>query len=157
MNESDRYRTNKPDVILENFDDEIVIVNLASGNYYSIDTLGAEIWSMLESGFTAGEILLHLSRIYDGSAKDIETAVAEFIQRIIAENLIVPDPAVSAEEKASGNSEHQPRRVFTAPVLNKYTDMQELLLVDPIHEVDETGWPNIPNSAAGSDSNPKQS
>ncbi len=26
--------------------------------------------------------------------------------------------------------------------MNKYTDMQDLLLLDPIHEVDETkGWP----------------
>jgi hypothetical protein len=26
--------------------------------------------------------------------------------------------------------------------LHKYTDMEELLLLDPIHDVDETGWPN---------------
>jgi hypothetical protein len=26
-------------------------------------------------------------------------------------------------------------------VLQKYTDMADLLLLDPIHEVDEQGWP----------------
>jgi hypothetical protein len=26
-------------------------------------------------------------------------------------------------------------------VLERYTDMQELLLLDPIHDVDQTGWP----------------
>jgi hypothetical protein len=31
---------------------------------------------------------------------------------------------------------------FSRPILTKYTDMKELLLLDPIHEVDETGWPN---------------
>jgi hypothetical protein len=25
--------------------------------------------------------------------------------------------------------------------LNKFTDIKELLLLDPIHEVDEAGWP----------------
>ena len=30
---------------------------------------------------------------------------------------------------------------FEAPVLYTYTDMAELLLLDPIHDVDETGWP----------------
>ena|SRR6476660_8869681 len=30
---------------------------------------------------------------------------------------------------------------FVTPELHKYTDMQELLLVDPIHEVAEEGWP----------------
>ena len=27
------------------------------------------------------------------------------------------------------------------PVLNKYTDMQDLLLIDPIHDVEAHGWP----------------
>jgi hypothetical protein len=26
-------------------------------------------------------------------------------------------------------------------LLNKYSDMQELLLLDPIHDVDDAGWP----------------
>jgi len=31
---------------------------------------------------------------------------------------------------------------FVAPVLERYEDMQDFLLVDPIHEVDDSGWPN---------------
>ena len=34
------------------------------------------------------------------------------------------------------------RVAFEAPVLEKYTDMQTLLLVDPVHEVDDRGWPH---------------
>jgi hypothetical protein len=30
---------------------------------------------------------------------------------------------------------------FSPPVLQKFSDMQELLLVDPIHEVKAEGWP----------------
>lgn len=30
---------------------------------------------------------------------------------------------------------------YFAPKLDIYTDMQELLLLDPVHDVDETGWP----------------
>jgi hypothetical protein len=37
---------------------------------------------------------------------------------------------------------------FVAPVLHKHTDMQDLLLLDPIHEVDETGWPSVKKDAA---------
>jgi len=33
------------------------------------------------------------------------------------------------------------RQPFSAPVLNAYTDMEELLLLDPIHDVDQAGWP----------------
>ncbi len=30
--------------------------------------------------------------------------------------------------------------------LAKYADMQDLLALDPIHEVDEEGWPEAPNA-----------
>ena len=32
---------------------------------------------------------------------------------------------------------------FVAPALHVYTDMQEFMLVDPLHDVDEVaGWPH---------------
>ena len=30
---------------------------------------------------------------------------------------------------------------YAAPKLATYSDLQDLLLLDPIHDVDETGWP----------------
>lgn len=156
MNMNDRYHINKPDVILESFDDEVVIVNLGSGNYYSIDALGAEIWGMLQKGSTANEITAQLSREYDSAVENIEAGVAEFIGILRSEALIVTDPAASSTEAAMDGAVVETRRPFAPPVLHKYTDMQELLLVDPIHDVDETGWPNIPNNA-GPDSNSKES
>jgi hypothetical protein len=143
MKENDRYRVNRPDVILEDFDDEFVIVNLASGNYYSIDAIGAEIWAMVQQGSTTAEIATGLSKKYDGAEQVIETAVIRFIKEILSENLIVPDTAISAAIPAQEDPGSAARRPFVAPILNKYTDMKELLLLDPIHEVDETGWPNV--------------
>jgi hypothetical protein len=43
-----------------------------------------------------------------------------------------PEPVPQTEKKH-----------FVAPCLHKYTDMQELLLIDPIHDVDDYGWPII--------------
>jgi len=34
---------------------------------------------------------------------------------------------------------------FQPPTLNKYTDMRDMLLLDPIHDVGESGWP-VPKS-----------
>ena len=33
------------------------------------------------------------------------------------------------------------RKPYTAPAVQKYDDLEDLLLLDPIHEVDEAGWP----------------
>jgi hypothetical protein len=149
MKENDRYRVNKPHVILEDFGDEFVIVNLFSGNYYSIDAIGAEIWAMIQKGATATEIIAHLSREYDGARTTIEEAVKSFMREIISENLIVSDAVESSQPPALDNEGSRVQKPFTAPVLHKYTDMQELLLVDPIHEVDDSGWPNIAGPISG--------
>jgi hypothetical protein len=35
------------------------------------------------------------------------------------------------------------------PKLEKYTDMEDLLLLDPIHDVQEVGWPQTSGEKAG--------
>ncbi len=57
---------------------------------------------------------------------------------------VAPDPAA-----ARGNG-HQDSLAFEAPKLEKFTDMQDLVLLDPVHEVDDVGWPAArPDAAKG--------
>jgi predicted transcriptional regulator len=37
-------------VVHEVFDDEIVIINLDNGNYYTLTQTGADIWGLVETG-----------------------------------------------------------------------------------------------------------
>ena len=103
-----------------------------------------------------GEITKKLFREYDGTAAIIEQAVTGFIREILAENLIVPDATPFPQPSTLDNPGPQVHKPFVPPVLHKYTDMQELLLIDPIHEVDETGWPNIAGPVAGPVSESKE-
>src|SRR5262245_55031336 len=138
---STSFRINSPQVIREAFENEVVIVNLETGTYYSLDNIGAFIWSSIEAGANASTIIDALSRHYQNNDQEISREVARFLNELQQEALIVPgqidnDTAPIVYEAVNGNS-------FSAPILNKYTDMQELLLLDPIHEVDETGWPSL--------------
>jgi len=45
----------------------------------------------------------------------------------------------------SDGTDGQSVNAFEKPKLQKFTDMQDLLLLDPIHEVDEAGWPHTRN------------
>jgi hypothetical protein len=140
------FQVNKPNVILETFEDEVVLINLDSGNYYSLEKIGAEIWKLIESGAALDEIVESVSRTYKGSRQDIERTIHQFTDELRQEGLIV-----QGEPKEGCSTEGQSARVentveaekpdFEAPILHRCTDMQDLLLLDPIHEVDETGWP----------------
>lgn len=143
MNVAVRYRVNNPKVVSETIDGEVVMINLESGSYYSTDKIGAEIWNFIEQRAAPVEILHSMNQRYVGSPKDIEVAVLDFMKRLTEEKLIVAD---AGGEAASGSIVPSPaaaaRIPFVKPSVQKYDDMQELLLADPIHDFDEAGWPN---------------
>ena len=144
MAQSLHFRINQPKVIHEKFDDEVVIVNLESGNYYSLDKVGAEIWRLIDSGASLGDCTDEIADKYEGSRLDIENSVNRFVTEVQQDALIIPVESKETQIRKESDThvETGPSRLrFEGPVLHKYTDMQDLLLLDPIHEVDETGWP----------------
>lgn len=141
-------RINRPKVILEAFDDEVVLVNLDSGNYYTIDKVGVDIWEYIEQGADTDEIVKRVIDAHEADSSHIEVAVLEFVGELQQEGLVVPAETQEAEspctETAHAEAEVKAKQLgFESPILNAYTDMQDLLLLDPIHEVDDTGWPNV--------------
>lgn len=129
-----RFQLNAHDVIQETVDGEALIIHTPSGTYYSVEGTGEQVWNALLAGHTTTEIAAHFG---SHAAADITGAVEDFTRELLEEGLLLPgdaaDPA-SPLPPAVGP--------FVAPVLQKFTDMQELLLVDPIHEVDpQVGWP----------------
>lgn len=135
-----QYRINRPAVIHETLDDELVIVNLKSGAYFSLDPVGAAVWQEIDRGAAVDEIVVVVSRRFEGDAAAISAGVNGLIEELRREELIAPGTSArpaTADAATSANG----RRLYATPVLEKFTDMQDLLLLDPIHEVDETGWP----------------
>ena len=76
---------------------------------------------------------------YQADASVAAAAVQALVTALAAEDLVQPTGEAAAQP-AYSNGQRAP---FVAPVLQKHTDMQDLLLLDPIHEVDETGWPSL--------------
>lgn len=149
MKRDARFRIKSSRLIHENFDDEVVIVDLDSGSYYSLNQSGADVWSLVARQAPLGEIIAEIGCRYQASLADIEGGLGEFLAELQREALVVPasDAAFVPVSEATGAD--ITKSAFEAPRLTKYTDMQELLLLDPIHEADETGWPSNKTEAPG--------
>ncbi len=140
--DNQKFRVNTPTVTHETIDGEAVIINLDSGNYYSLVDAGSFIWSLVERGASASEVQQLVQRSYEGNATEIDRGVQELLAQLQLENLIVPvDGADDLAELNLPSQNGHAKPAFSAPLLNKFSDMQELLLLDPIHDVDEAGWP----------------
>ena len=145
------FRVNSPNVIHEIIDGEAVLVNLESGSYYSIDSVGAVVWDYIEKGLSNSQIVEAIANQFEGEQVHINEGIQELFGQLQAEQLIVPTDAPTNGQATVINdvANGQPQLKFEAPMLHKYTDMEDLLLLDPIHDVDESGWPNTnPNSVA---------
>jgi hypothetical protein len=142
-----RLAVNKADVVGESIDGETILIHLGTGTYYSLDATGGAMWAFLERDGTPEELVVRTAKSYDGDRAVIDAAVRAFLATLVAEDLLreaqddsqlgAPDGVeASPEPLASGG-------VFTPPTLTKYTDLQDFLLADPLHDVDEqAGWPH---------------
>jgi len=141
-----RFKVNTPTVSHETIDNETLIIDLDSGNYYSLLGVGADIWSLVDRGASVGAIVELLHKNYDGDRAEIEAAVTKFLADLQNEKIIVENPA--GETPPAGDVDLRldtdagaAGRVFEAPVLTRHTDIQDLLLLCPVQDMDESVWP----------------
>lgn len=100
-------------VISDALEGDRIVIDIQTGAYYTLTPAAADLWSQVaEQGAVEADDRLPV------------------LVRLLDEGLLVADEAPSGVEAAPSES------AFT-----RYTDMEELLLVDPIHEVDNEGWP----------------
>ena len=137
---SPRFRVNTPQVINEVLDGEAVIINMGTGDYFSLRGSGAFVWEALEAGAGPAAIVGAFVAAGLGTSSEIEPGVVALVDQLEAEGLIVrveddgPAPAPALP--------HPGGAFFERPALEKFTDMQDLILLDPVHEVSERGWPH---------------
>lgn len=141
------FRINSPKVVHETIDGEVIVVNLDLGDYYSLVKVAVDVWHGIERGISQEKLIAEISDSYEGSYEEIQAAVYSFLEKLQLEKLIVSQTEDTDNITNNGNGQdytHQSadKAKFEPPTLEKFTDMEDLLLLDPIHEVEETGWPN---------------
>jgi hypothetical protein len=134
-----RYAPSGPEVIMQDFGDETVVANLESGLFYSLTGAAIPLWGWIADGAPTDALPERFIATDDMSSTAIAEAVEGFVMRLIEEGLIAPAPN-GAVPSAS------PAPIpFAKPAIERFDDLQGLLLVDPIHDVGPQGWPLRPN------------
>ncbi len=100
-----------PHVMSDTLDGETIVINALTGSYYTFDEMTGSVWSGIST-----------PTIVSPSVDEHDVLAA-----LVVEGLAVGPDSLS--------------RLSDREVFVKYTDMEELLLADPIHEVDDRGWP----------------
>lgn len=138
------YRTDVPDTASEVFDGEVVIAHYGTGLYYSVSRSGALIWQALRHGLSAVEATDWLAGHFPAAAPGLQAQVEAFVGTLKDKGLVVE---VEARDRA-GELPEVAAGPWQEPTLDSFDDLQELLLLDPVHDVTEAGWPHRPDDPA---------
>ena len=139
--------TTNPQAMHETIDGETIVIDLSTGTYYSLRGSGPTIWNAIASGASREAIIDDLENAYEATPGEIAKATDTFLSELEAEQLIAKGNG-AGPSAGSTPAPTETRSAFEAPQLEKYEDMQDIILLDPVHMVDDQGWPH-PAPAAG--------
>ncbi len=121
---------------IEDFEDEIVLVNFQTGIYYSIKENGLPLFRLLIEGIAPSSITNFITQTY---GEKVGEQFQSFVSLLIVEGILVQTETTSNTtiEIAGINLNLDANFVF-----EKFDDISGLIKLDPIHEVTMNGWPN---------------
>lgn len=130
------YQVNAPRIVHETLDGETIVIDTQTGLYFTVAGHGAAIWSALAAGTPPAGI----AAAYDAAGLLKPADIASFVNQLLAADLLVP--ASKAEREVEFVIPQLDNTGVPIPELKTHADLQELIELDPIHEVDAAqGWP----------------
>jgi hypothetical protein len=141
MQVTSRFKVNEKLVTSKIIDGEAIIINLASGMYYSLDKTGALVWMLIGGGYSLGESADVLSTRFSVPVDRVRADVDRLVNDLVTQNLVLP----SDENAKTGEVVLDPPAgdAYESPVLNSYDDMGDVLALDPPLpqvEVENESW-----------------
>lgn len=127
-------RANRAEVAAEIIDGEAILINLSTSRYYSLEGTGAVVWSLIERGADQAAIVDELVRRFAAERPVVDAQVAALVDELLAERLVVEaSPGDDTLPTAPVEPDAAPEApgVYQPPRLETYTDMEDLLALDP--------------------------
>lgn len=135
MGRSTRLIVNRPSVIFDVQGAETVIINLVSGHYFRLNRASTPLWLRFADSTSISEMLESCENS-DALSVVIDADVESLLERELLRE------ASDDEDPPSLNDSWR----FEGFELEEFTDLEDILGLDPIHEVDPArGWPHLEN------------
>ena len=133
---SEYYHIDTDVTLSEKIDNDTVVINLTNGCYYNFNPTASYIWELIGCGLRKEDIHNRYTSVFDVPDDESKKDLANIFGFLLDNELIKKsNSALSGPDPTSSDI------AYVKPAIEKFDDMQEMLLLDPIHEVTEKGWP----------------
>lgn len=132
------YKLNEEKMFFDIADGQAVVINFVTGMYYGTSSLGSVILDRLVHGNSPDKIRIAVEAL-PGCPEDFGTELDSFIAELREKGILIPGDTVAGGEETMEGNVLEDGFVLT---LDEFTEVQDLILADPVHDVDvEKGWP----------------
>lgn len=77
----------KPDLLLQKVADEMVLLEPESGEYFTLNSVGADMLELMQQGKSAPEIAQHIATDYDVPTAQVQADLDELLKQLEEANL----------------------------------------------------------------------
>lgn len=126
------HRINTPSVIYDRAVGQTVVINLLTGHYFRLDEASSMLWERLETAPTAAALMASCT-----NPDDLAARLPAILNELQDHGLVaaVTDGTIPTDQPPASWT-------FAGFTLESFTDLEDILGLDPIHEADPTaGWP----------------
>ena len=137
------FRVRTEYVSAERVEGDVIAVNLRTGAYFSLSGPAADVWTAATSGMRDWMGTLDSAYGTTVPREQVDAFLASCEEHGLIEPMALDADAPSPAEPLACLPDDWPRGAWRAPVLEAFDDLQDLILVDPIHDASALGWPRI--------------
>lgn len=116
------------EIAAEILDGEAIIINLATGSYYAMNGAGSVAWQGIEQHASIEELAARETDTFDVTIERARIDLLALAGRLLVEGVVRVSDATEACGAASPPTERLP---YETPELSAYSDMRNLLALDP--------------------------
>lgn len=138
------YILNEEKMFYDEADGIGIIINFTTGIYYSLNLIGTSIYrNVVIEGNTISDVVNYLKE-NKNCPENIEELIMNFFEGLVEKEVLIKKEFGKQIEGKINIDEKELSEGFE-PIFDEYSEVQDLILADPIHEVDPNlGWPSRP-------------
>lgn len=131
------YKLNEEKMFYDMAEGQAIVINFTTGMYYGTSSLGSAVLDSLVAGADVQSVLTAVQALA-GCPSDMEEQLNTFIVQLLEKEILVPAEGTGAAVVIDASSLTDGFNL----TVDEFAEVQDLILADPVHDVDvEQGWP----------------
>ena len=143
-----RFKSNDQFVTYETAEQKAIIINIENGRYFDLNCPATVIWELLASsnGIVFSATVDSRTNLINSVELDFSVKLVSFLNTLLEEKLIIFKPLaeISDADVVFGTTVKIDLNNSTQEfVINKYSDMELFLKLDPLLVNESGAWPTV--------------